>query len=72
MPAFAFSGARSMISALRVGSPNSFRPRSTNAATSAGKLRQKISASGKAVKKTKVISTKGFLLVRSAIQATGR
>ena len=50
------------MSALRVGSPNSLRPRITKARTSIGKVRETSSTSGKSVKKQKVISTKGFLV----------
>lgn len=71
MPAFQSSGARSMISAFRVGSPNSLKPRRINAGTSHMKDRQNKSVKGKNVKKTNVVTTNGFLALRSAKWATG-
>ena len=71
MLAFFASGARSMISALRVGSPNSFIPRMTKATTIGRNEREKSNTSGKRVKKPNVATTKGFLVLLSARYATG-
>ena len=57
--------------ALRVGSPNSFKLRRTKAAATAQNEWQNSNARGNSVKFTKVATTKGFLVPRSASQATG-
>src|SRR3989304_8462024 len=68
----ASAGLRSMISDLRVGSPNSLRPRTTKTPTNHPNDRLNNSTRGNTVKKPKVARTNGLLARRAAAGATGR